>query len=734
MRYSELLPEEHAVQIRWITTALVVALMFLPCARREAWAYDYIAPVPFITTVANFDPANGVMPFPNDLLLSGTTDLTLNIPVNDPNDYADPLVALNTLDGFSTSAPWSLTFSTRIAPASVVGGASVRLFEVTLSGPGGAVVAVNRELQSPQEFVATLSPSDSRGETLAIVLTTPLKQLTSYMAVVTRGVTNVLGIPTYPSPIYHLAQSSSPLCVNGKSKLLILSASQACRLEPLRQLVNAQEAAARSAGVAADSIVMSWVATTQSITPTFTALENIIQQAPAATTHLAATDMTLGDLGTGLPPIADIYIGTIDLPYYLTAPGPNDCIVTTRGASPCPPLTSFWHAAPGAYVPPFDQAGLDPTSTFVTYANPIPVPTSTQTVPLLMTIPNAASGQTKPASGWPLVIFQHGITGDRTDMLAIAGTLAAQGFAVVAMDLPLHGVTDRTNQFYIGNTPFAALGARERTFDIGLISLLQSNASGSNRWIDPSGIHFITLTSLLTSRDNLREAEADLLTLSHAVSGMHYTSGTDFDTAKVSFVGHSLGSIAGTVFLGIDPNVHVGVINVAGGGIAHLLEASQSFGPLIKFSLALACLLPGTPNYNAFVVATQTVVDSSDPINWPVNSPLLSSKSLLLQEVIGDGSANSSDQVIPNSVPGAPLSGTEPLVTVLGLSSISQTATSPDGIRGVVRFLKGTHGSLLDPTRSAAVTTEMQGEATSLLVSGGTTMQVANPSVILGTQ
>jgi hypothetical protein len=77
-----------------------------------------------------------------------------------------------------------------------------------------------------------------------------------------------------------------------------------------------------------------------------------------------------------------------DLPYYLTAP--------RRRKSRPAPLTGFWKAAPGAYVPPF--AGLlDPTSTNITFANPFPVAGSTQKVPVLMTVPNAASGRTKPA-------------------------------------------------------------------------------------------------------------------------------------------------------------------------------------------------------------------------------------------------------------------------------------------------------------------------------------------------
>ena len=46
-----------------------------------------------------FDPANSVIPFPTNLLFSGSADGTLNIPVEDETDISDPQVALNALDG-----------------------------------------------------------------------------------------------------------------------------------------------------------------------------------------------------------------------------------------------------------------------------------------------------------------------------------------------------------------------------------------------------------------------------------------------------------------------------------------------------------------------------------------------------------------------------------------------------------------------------------------------------------
>lgn len=706
------------MQLRLITTAAIVVSLFGTALAFNAHAYDYTAPVRFHTTVG-FDPANGVVPFPNNLLLLGSTDLTLNIPVADAGDFSDPKVAMNTLDGFGTSAPWSLQFAAPIDPASLAGGVNVRLFQVSLSGPGGGVTGVVRELASPQEFVVASAPSDATGRTVAIVPTRPLQQLTSYMAVITDGIKDAAGGSVRASLQYLLAERTSPLCSNNASTIPALGAAQACALEPLRQLVNSQEAAAFAAGVAPGSIVMSWVATTESITPTYLAVQKAAEQSPAAETLLLPTGRTLADLGLGLPPVASIYIGAISLPYYLSAPSATD---------PTAPLTGFWRAAPGAYVPPFDQAGLDPTSTNVTFANPLPVATSTQKVPLLLTVPTAASGKSKPASGWPLVIFQHGITRDRTDMFAVAGTLAAQGFAVIAIDLPLHGITDTSNPFYVGNTPLAALGVQERTFDLDL----QDNGTGApgpDGEIDPSGTYFINLTSLLTSRDNLREGVVDLLTLSRALGSLRPGTGADLDTGRISFVGQSLGSIVGSMFLALDPAVPVGLLNVPGGGIARMLEASPTFGPRIQAGLAAAGLVKGTPDYDAFFTATQTIIDSGDPINFGGNGTLMADKRLLLQEVIGGGDFLP-DQVIPNRVAGAPLSGTEPLISVLGLSAISATTQDADGIRGVTRFLRGEHGSLLDPTTFPSATVEMQGEMASLLATGGSAVQVANPGII----
>ena len=680
---------------------------------------------------AKFDPANAVVPFPTNLLLSGTTDLTLNIPVADQTNYGDPRVAMNALDGFSTTAPWSTTFSTPPKASTIVPGQTVRMFEVTLTGPGGGVTGIVRELSAPQEFVAALAPSDTTGRTLAIVPTAPLQQLTSYMVVLegngghlnpgqNPSITDAAGNDVTPDTTYFLAKRTSPLCSGGHSTDPLLPDTTACALEPLRQLVNSQEYALdQFDGAATDTrVVLSWVATTQSITPVMQAVQSRVEQSPTPVTHIVPTGLSLN--AVALPPAADIIVGTLTVPYYLGTPSQQN---------PTAALTGFWQASPGAYVPPFDQVGLDPTSTNVTFLNPFPVAKSSQTIPVLITVPNANSGKTKPAAGWPVVIFQHGITRQRTDMLAIAATAALSGFAVIAIDAPLHGITDPTNPFYrnqlLAGSPAAGLIAGERTFDLDFANN-DTGAQGPDGKIDPSGSYFINLSSLLTSRDNLRQASSDLFELTRAIPTMSYSGTPDFDGSRMYFVGQSLGSIIGTAFVAMEPHVNVAVLNVPGGGVARLLDASPAFGPRIHAGLAAAGLQQGTPDYDAFMVAAQTVVDSADSINFAFAT---AAKSILAQEVVGDDT-HPSDQVIPNSVPGAPLSGTEPLIATLGLTTITPPGIQAASVRGVVRFTQGEHGSLLDPTSSRPVTVEMQTEMASFLVSGGQAVQIADPSVI----
>ncbi len=306
-------------------------------------------------------------------------------------------------------------------------------------------------------------------------------------------------------------------------------------------------------------------------------------------------------------------------------------------------------------------------------------------------------------------------------MLAIADTFASQGFATIAIDQPLHGLTDVTNPFYIGNTPFGQV-ARERTFDLDLQNN-ETGAPGPDMNIDSSGAWFINLPSLLTARDNNRQAQADLsiLALNIPFIDLDGDGLGDIDGSNINFTGLSLGSINGIPFLAVEPTVSNAVLSVPGGGIANLLNGSQTFGPVIRGALQSAGIEPNSPDFFQFLLVAQTILDSADPINWGATASI--NNTILLQQVAGDA-------VIPNAVPGAPLSGTEPLIRVMGLDAITGTTQDPMGIRGAVRLIQGGHGSLLDPSASPAVTAEMQGQAASMVASGGAAVVIGDTSLI----
>ena len=528
------------------------------------------------------------------------------------------------------------------------------------------------------------------------------------MAVVTNGITDAAGNIATPDQTYFLTQRTSPLVdANGNSTDPLLPNASAQALEPLRQLTNSQEAAASSAGVNRADIIVSWVLTTQSITPVLSATKAISGPGASILSQTPFNTSVAGGAG-----IADIYIGIQSSPYYLEAP---------TASNPTAPLTGFWKAAPGAYQPPFDQLGLDPTSTNLTFANPIPVATGVETYPVIMTLPNANSGQTMPASGWPIVIFQHGITRNRTDMLAVADTLASIGYAVIAQDLPLHGIVDTASPFYVGGTPFGAV-ARERTFDLDL-SNNETGAPGPDGIIDTSGNYTINLQNLLVSRDILRQGSADLFSLAATIPTMDLNGdgNPDFDGSNIAFVSQSLGSITGITFLALEDTVTNAVLSVPGGGIARLLDGSPTFGPRIRAGLAAAGVIAGTPEFDQFMVVTQTVIDSGDPLNFGAITS--ATNNVLLHEVLNE-------VVIPNRVAGAPLSGTEPLIAEMGLPIISSTVADAAGVDAAVRFTAGDHGSILDPTSSVAATVEMQTQMASMIVTKGTTIVVTDDSVI----
>jgi hypothetical protein len=157
-------------------------------------------------------------------------------------------------------------------------------------------------------------------------------------------------------------------------------------------------------------------------------------------------------------------------------------------------------------------------------------------------------------------------------------------------------------------------------------------------------------------------------------------------------------------------------LNAPGGGLASLVQESETFGPIIDDGLAQNGLQPGMTLYDQFFRDAQTAVDSGDPLNYIDNA--VAARPVLLTQVLND-------TVVPNSA-------TQRLVNATAFLKTAAPGLNPmaAGTGTWVHFTSGSHGSLLSPAASLAVTTEMQTHAASLAASGGAAFAITNPAIL----
>jgi pimeloyl-ACP methyl ester carboxylesterase len=620
-----------------------------------------------------FSIDTGEIPYPNDILLDSNSG-KIHFDT-DPAD-ADYAVksALNTLDGFSTTSPITVTISGEINASTLQGHAQLIDTAAGAMGYGTdyAVAATN--------------------EKIAILPLHPLASDHRYIAVLTKGIRATNGKLFEPDYVTSLLLGTTPLIDAHGNPTVVLASDpdtniqKAEKLEAIRQHTQSLIAAA---GIPANQILDIWSFKTQTIGAVAKAFSDANTSATLQLTDSNHTskDILLAagyDVNDTMAGDAELYVGTLsNLPYYLGIPS---------GSDPTAPLHR-------SFV-------FDGNST-------LPKAEANVTIPVLASVPKSSVCGSVPASGWPVVIFQHGITQNRTNLLAISEAFAHVCYAAVAIDLPLHGITDI-------NSPLRRPDIKERTFDVDYVTQddqCNVTAYQPDGKPDCSGTHYINLQSLLTSRDNVRQSTSDFIALKNALGS---ATGVTFDTSKIAYVGHSLGAMAPYAFLSHRKLSSVVLAN-PGGGIAQLLNNSPRFAPVIEAGLAAKGIMKGTAEYDAFMLAVQTIVDDADPINYAQSAA--ANQKMLTFETIGD-------QVIPNSMPTAPLAGTDPLLRMMGANDINLSDANATGFitllpqtNTVTRFESGTHSSILDPGNTPEVTIEMQTEAASFVKSGGAGVQ-----------
>ena len=693
---------------------------------------------------ALFVAASGIFPYPTDLYFNGSTDGTLNIP----STSVFPLrTVVNELDGFSTNASSYFRMSQAVKNDPVMLNSNVRIVEMVMLRQSSGVYApvapsplrgANPVLLPGVDYSVRIAPDvDTLGTEIEITWLKPLNASAGvfcpaplpaqaicgigYVVLVTNGIQNTGNTAATPDSDYlvirteaiaelgRAAQSGNPATfVPTCPGITNPTLNSICRLTYAHLATGAQLPAPATVNPAA--VIVSYSFTTQS---TRDALVRMSQTHAAQPITAVPTGFTTANLVPGLPGIASVYAGTLQVPYYLSPPSAQD---------PTAPLTKNWTAA-GAPV-----GGLDSTSRFITRFNLVPEKKADLRVPLLIFVPNIGS---KPDAGWPVVLFIHGITRSRLDTIGIADTYASQGFAVIAMDQVLHGVTDTLNPLYAGPAnPLAAIlygpNVRERTFDVDYINNT-TGAPGPDGIIDSSGAHAINLSSPLVVRDGWRQTGSDMITLVKSLANLDLdgTAGGDIDVSRIHYAGQSLGGIVGPACICSEMNSYY--LNVPGGPLPDILTTAPAFAPRINAGLAAVnpLLVPNTALYSQFFRELKAAWDAGDPSNYV--KQLAMDRPVLFTKVIGDA-------VVPNGT-------NDYLIRAAGATRISAAGLNPvtAGAPRFVSFLPtdgngfAIHGALLDPGPNFvnfALTQEMQTHAVSLVATGGAAIQVVNSALL----
>ncbi|BCD61394.1 hypothetical protein NitYY0826_C0239 [Nitratiruptor sp. YY08-26] len=617
------------------------------------------------------------MPFPNDLLFLPTAqeraDGTLNIPYDPQSPSAPMMRSLNMLDGFSTISPIVIPVDTVIDPSSLYG--NLKIYRVGYTHVPNSALPIATKLQEELKIDKDFQVI-TKDKQLVILPLKPLQGDSEYVVVIKRGVIDINGAKLTPDKVGYLLYTEEPLFDKSGAPLHGLAPQTLQKIAALRPYYHKLLAAIGMQGKSVAAIFGFKTQTIGKVAKLLTDKNYDSKLLLQDSGHTSKDLLALGgaDVST-LQGNAEVYVGKLtNIPYYLGIPSQNDPVA--------------------------------PLHVQMQFDNGEPKESVKLTIPVLASIPKSCS---MPQNGWPVVIFQHGITQNRTNLLAVAESFANICSAAVAIDLPLHGITDKNSPLY--------MGALERTFNVDYFTedeecnVLAAQPDGE---IDCSGSHYINLANPAISRDNMRQSVADIAALVHALGN---SVGVKFDTSKISYVGHSLGAMVPFGYMA-NKSFDTAVLANPGGGIIQLLMNSQTFGPILQNALAANGIVPGSPEYDKYTLVSQTLIDDADPINY-AKSVGQKQKSLVFEV--------ENDAVIPNSVISAPLSGTEPLLAAMGAKPLPLD-TAPGFVRVpdkvvYAKFVAGTHSSLLRPDEPS-VTIEMQRQMASFIASKGAGVKV----------
>jgi hypothetical protein len=694
--------------------------------------------------VVEFDPANKIIPFPNNLLLDPMTG-KVNLPEQCGETETTKglrVGVLNQLDGFGLfEAALTATFTEGIDDKDMAGLAArivvyKRATGMTLVDPAAATpVPFLIKLTTTVRFDATCALQPTVPQ-LVIVPKVPLEPKSTYVVAILDGIKTVNGGTFEASGTWRLIRSEeNPVTVkDGKvvddktpldpadpedhERLLGIDLLWKAHTKAMKFLSEDLPADKRKAR---EQILLAWEFKTQTSTDPLD---------PTVAGSLAAAVNTLGlqQVATRTGPVTGGPAGETGEQFLQRTLPAGTCM-----AIPCSAVGDV--LAGGLVSKSYLSESANPVPgncampSFLgcprrgQWANPVApaVVKPNEVVETLVVTPLGGC----PPEGCPTVIFAHGLGQSKTNALVIAPQLAQAGnFATVAIDAVAHD----SRAVRISNDPARGCG----DVNTGNPNNLRPPPVTSPQCYDS----FLS-TNLGTTRDNIRQTILDYHGLIAALKACSVTPCGGFkpNMTKLYYVGQSLGGILGgmTVATAVDATTSAfkaSVLNVPAVGWVDFLENTQNLrircflvdglidAGILKgekssppgnptMGLCLTDAWKMQPGYVQFSVIGRWVLDPADPANF---TSKLRTRRVLIQEVVDDGVAPNFATEIEGALLGLtpPGASADRLTSPINPTPSAAVAMNPN-MSKFVRYMKlldggagmppntFTHGSLLDP-------------------------------------
>jgi dienelactone hydrolase len=493
-------------------------------------------------TTVQFEPASPeIGPFPSDALTvydpAQKTGRRINLPLPDcarEVTACGEVRALNEFDGFSVFPRLRVRFSGRVNVETLREGVFfIALDNLTREeyglGPAGKLIPINQVVYDPETHTVYAKPDEV------------LDQHRKYALLVTNAVRDAGGAAVEADPRFLacIDNPSDPYC--GDLAAIVRPVNELTRrLGGTRRIVAASVFTTLSA--------TAWLEKARDLLPSFPAVA-----APAASKSVFAVSdlqslVLKRQLKTSPPTFEDVQVSTASL----------------QGVA---------RIAFGTYRSP-DFLNEQRQVVTAPSGEPLRLPVSTAEISFNAFLPSSP----KPATGYPVVIVAHGSGDSRFGMaFAVAGTMAAAGYATVAI-----------NTFGHGYGPDGKVVITERG---GAVTELTAGGRG----IDLNRDGTITANEGCASygpgrnHDCQRQTALDIMQLVRVIRAGADLDGdrlNDLDANRVHLIGFSLGSWIAAQVAAVDPFVSATVLNATSASVVESLRWSAVNGPAFTGNLA----------------------------------------------------------------------------------------------------------------------------------------------------